>query len=310
MNPFNVTADDVTRVRAALDVKVLMYFDSTELMKRMHAECAPGAPERDCDPSGSQEWVRPSSGRVACCFSKQCSVFNTSTCPADDFSRALGGVIRDEWAIRRLPADGTPPVPVCWYGFGPVHAHSAASIASLAPFVASWATRRDFDGVYIDELFAQSPGEHYLFKYPPGTEFDADGDGKPDSLAAIKAQNDRYRPAFTARLRAALGPGAILIANTAGGIADPALNGLTIEDQEGSQEKLVGWFEAQAAVAHAPPLGVLWLKSGSATECASAAKLRARLPWLLEGTDFYDGGHVVCNHTDAHRGTTLAGGGA
>ena len=31
----------------------------------------------------------------------------------------------------------------------------------------------------------------------------------------------------------------------------------------------------------------------------SAAKLRKRFPWLLEGTDFYDGGHVICNRTAA-----------
>ena len=123
-------------------------------------------------------------------------------------------------------------------------------------------------------------------------------DGQPDSQAAMKAQYDKWRPAFSAGLRAALGPDALMIANSGSGIADPALNGLTIEDQECSGEgQSAAWFEAQAAVAHAPPIGVLWLKSGSTAECASAAKLRERFPWLLEGTDFYDGGRVVCNHT-------------
>ena len=102
---------------------------------------------------------------------------------------------------------------------------------------------------------------------------------------------------FTAGLRAALGPGAILLANTAGGVADPSLNGLTIEDED--EGNVMAWFEAQAAVAHTPLVGVLWLKSGTPAECASAAQLRRMFPWLLEGTDFYDGGHVVCNHTNA-----------
>ena len=52
-------------------------------------------------------------------------------------------------------------------------------------------------------------------------------------------------------------------------------------------------------MAHAPPLGVVWLKSGTPAECTSAAQLRKKFPWLLEGTDFYDGSHVVCNHTSA-----------
>ena len=30
---------------------------------------------------------------------------------------------------------------------------------------------------------------------------------------------------------------------------------------------------------------------------AVAASLRQQFPFLLEGTDFYDGTHVVCNHT-------------
>ena len=299
MQPFNVTRATVDAVRAALDVRVLMYFDSTELMKTMSAECAPGAAPRDCNPAGRERWTRPSSGAIACCFSKQCDAFNTTTCPPDPYSRALARAIDNRWAIRRLPAGAAPPIPICWYGFGPVHAHSAASVAGLVPFVSGWAKGAGFDGVYLDEYFSQSPGDKYLGGYPAGTQFDADGDGQPDSLAEISAQNARFRPAFTAGLRVELGPDAILIANTAGGIADPSLNGLTIEDGEGSPDKLVAWFEAQAAVAHPPQLGVVWLKSGSPAECASAATLRERFPWLLEGTDFYDGGHVICNRTAA-----------
>ena len=40
MQPFNATREVVETVRKTLDVKVLMYFDSTELMKKMVAECA------------------------------------------------------------------------------------------------------------------------------------------------------------------------------------------------------------------------------------------------------------------------------
>jgi hypothetical protein len=110
----------------------------------------------------------------------------------------------------------------------------------------------------------------------------------------------RYRPLFTAGLRAALGPDAIMVANTLG-VVDPSLNGLTIEacDSSETEEQCVERFGAQAAVAAAPNVSVIWLKGSDPQECAIAARLRARFPFMLEGTDFYDGTHVVCNHTGA-----------
>ena len=41
-------------------------------------------------------------------------------------------------------------------------------------------------------------------------------------------------------------------------------------------------------------MSVVWLKGDDPKECAKAKTLRQRLPFLLEGTDFYDGTHVVC----------------
>ena len=69
--------------------------------------------------------------------------------------------------------------------------------------------------------------------------------------------------------------------------------GLTIEACDNSTECLAS-FEAQAAVSHKPLLSVMWLKGSDPAECANAKLMRAALPYLLEGTDFYDGTHVVC----------------
>ena len=58
---------------------------------------------------------------------------------------------------------------------------------------------------------------------------DANGDGKADSPAQIKTQYAQWRNGVTKILRQELGPGAVLIANTAGEGADPSLNGITLE---------------------------------------------------------------------------------
>lgn len=152
-----------------------------------------------------------------------------------------------------------------------------------------------FDGMYIDEFFAAFPGKAYLGGYPQGTTFDADGDGLADSVAQIEAMYSRNAPRFSSALRDALGADALLIANTGGALVDSALNGITIEACD-EEAQCARWFAAQAAVAHAPPLSVMWLKGSSKEECATAARLRGRFPFLLEGTDFYDGTHVVCNN--------------
>ena len=124
---------------------------------------------------------------------------------------------------------------------------------------------------------------------------DTDGDGQPDTLAQTMAQYDKYRPLFSAALRKALGPHAIMIANSGLGQVDPSLNGLTIEACNDAAQ-CVASFKAQAAVAHKPLLSVMWLKGSDPAECANAAALRKQLPFLLEGTDFYDGTHVVCSN--------------
>ena len=143
------------------------------------------------------------------------------------------------------------------------------------------------DGVYFDEYFKSWTHE---FPFP----VDTNGDGKPDTLAESQAQYNKYRPEFSAALRKALGPDAIMIANTEPGQVDPSLNGLTIEACDNAAECIEG-FSAQAAVAHRPLLSVMWLKGSDPAECANAKQMRLKLPFLMEGTDFYDGTHVVCN---------------
>ena len=295
MRPFNATKATVQQVKRDLDATVLMYWDSTDMQVTTPGECAPHAPKRDCDPSGPQQWTHCASGAVACCQSYNCSAFTAPTCPPDAFSRAAERVASPAWAIRRLPADGGAPIPVCWYGFGPMHVHTAASNAALVPFLAGWVRDHGFDGIYLDEYFQTFRYDLYLAGYPAGTLFDATGDGRADTAAAMESSYLKFRPLFTKGLRAALGPDAIMVANTITAV-DPSLNGLTIEACD-EESVCAAKFAAQAKVAHAPMVSVMWLKGSSPNECSNAASLRARFPFLLEGTDFYDGTHVVCNHT-------------
>jgi hypothetical protein len=187
MNPFNATREIVQAVQRTLDAKVVMYWDTTDLKIKTTGECAPNAPKRDCDPQGAEEWTRCSSGAVACCFSFNCSAFHTPTCLPDDFARAVQSVADPAWSIRRLPTAATP-MPVCFYGFGPLHVHSEVSNAALVPLLAGWVQSRGFDGIYLDEYFDTFRTQSYLGGYPNGTQFDATGDGKPDQAAVIEAQ--------------------------------------------------------------------------------------------------------------------------
>ena len=125
----------------------------------------------------------------------------------------------------------------------PPRVRFAKSNAALVPLLAGWVRDRGFDGIYLDEcrrgiqISRQKPPplcriyasrgcryryfetfrtQAYLGGYPDGTKFDATGDGRPDEAAAIEAQYLKYRPLFTAGLRAALGPDAIMVANTIG----------------------------------------------------------------------------------------------
>ena len=59
----------------------------------------------------------------------------------------------------------------------------------------------------------------------------------------------------------------------------------------------------EAATARGLPAGralsVLWLTGAAAVapavQCATVAEIRTRRPWVVAGTDFYDGSHVVCD---------------
>jgi hypothetical protein len=286
MNPFNASKEAVQKVRDDLNARVVMYFDTVNIQIKAQGRCLGSTANKICSNTAT-DWTRCASGAMPCCYGYNCNAYNTTTCPEDDYARALWKVYKPEWAVNQL-TQGQPDTPICRYGKGPLACYSAASNAALVPFLADWLVGHGYDGVYFDQYFK---GWSTKFPYP----VDTDGDGTADTLAETQKQYNLYRPQFSAALRKALGPDAIMIANSGLGQVDASLNGLTIEACDNAANCMKS-FSAQAAVAHKPSLSVMWLKGSDPAECANAKELRMKLPYLLEGTDFYDGTHVVCGN--------------
>ena len=227
MNPYNSSAAAVEKVRTDLNVKVLMYWDTEDIqIKADNGRCLSATRTKICNDSAS-DWTKCASGAMPCCFSYECDAYKTTTCPDDDFSAALRAIYPQSLAVNDLSAgrarvhtqrSAASGIPICIYGKGPLGCHSNRSNTVLVPFLADWVKSRTYDGIYFDQYFK-------LWSHSFAFHVDTDGDGQPDSASQSRAQYDTYRPLFASQLRAALGPGAVMIANSGLGQVDPSLNG-------------------------------------------------------------------------------------
>jgi hypothetical protein len=100
-------------------------------------------------------------------------------------------------------------------------------------------------------------------------------------------------------LREKIGEDKIIIGNSAGAISNADLNGLTIEMEYcESVEQCEDAVEGQYALSNAPAMGIIWLTHSEVIppeeQCRMVAVFQKKYPWLLAGTDFFDGSHVVC----------------
>ena len=351
MDPFNVTKEDIAQIKAELNATVLMYFDTTDIaVPATDGVCA--ANDANCN----SKFPCSTGGPGLCCTTFDCDRFkNAKLCPADSFYHGLSQVFEVDWTVNLLE-NGTRR-PLCKYYFGPVFVPFQKSIDALVPYVASWVKKIGFDGLYLDEFF---PSASIALPLPllQNRQFDADGDGKPETVAAVPTpaingvaliaidaaiaqifirymmiaspsicvcvayfcpeqvvqQFQQFQPKLVSGLRSALGQHAIIIANTVVGQHSSALNGLTIEMEActgSNYDRCVATLIAQHNVSVQPAFAILWLTGESAsnpaaTQCARVAQMQAQLPWVLVGTDFYDGSHVVCNHTFGIPGRSVA----
>ena len=248
------------------------------------------------------------------------------------------------WNVRNLH-DGRPICP-----FGGLH-HKVVPVAAWIPQKESVeamvrfhaeVTVQGYDGLYLDdymssfygpwqtyiELISAHPDRmehcshapvHGTTARPSGCEsyFATGSSGHNSSLAALQAQYAAWRPYYTAKLRQALdvwGP-KLLIANApAPSVADPALNGITIEfehcagDQSPHTDALAAGADAQSLndvcretllgqraqtdLAGLEPVFGLWLTHSEVlpapTQCAELRAVQAALPWVREGDDITD----------------------
>jgi len=105
-------------------------------------------------------------------------------------------------------------------------------------------------------------------------KFDANGDGKPETVAELVGQFKKFKPVMAARLRQGLGDGAIILANTGGPQTSKILNGVTVEMEHCSTDaklkQCLAFLEAQHKVSVHPAISVMWLTGENAANPAAA----------------------------------------
>ena len=156
--------------------------------------------------------------------------------------------------------------------------------------------------LYLDEFHSADS----MFPIPAElahAPFDSDGDATPDTPAELEAQFKKYHPLWASTLRQQqLGPGAMILGNALGDVADPSLNGITIEmlrcadNVTACAERFIAQDRASSS-AVLPGTSVIWMDSATLSadeQCRVVEEVRQRCPFVQPGTDFYDGSHVVC----------------
>ncbi|GJM44919.1 MAG: hypothetical protein DHS20C21_17610 [Gemmatimonadota bacterium] len=131
----------------------------------------------------------------------------------------------------------------------------------------------DWDGLYIDQCTLRFPVSKKRLLEEADTEYDINGDGVADTYEELEIQYETWRPYFTSELRrvvrrnvASAPRGArnkvILLGNAGGPLADPALNGLTLEGigVAYSPFAAIEWALAQEAVSVSPKMTGGWIR--------------------------------------------------
>eukprot|EP01043_Picozoa_sp_COSAG02_P009116 COSAG02_NODE_304_length_25204_cov_11.025095_22_plen_194_part_00 len=177
---------------------------------------------------------------------------------------------------------------------------------------------------YLDDAGGQYNPRFAAIVADSGSNFDVDGDGRPDSVATLVAQWQAFRPYLFRKLREVVGPHGILLANS--GIPhspDSSLSGITLEaeschqdedqgarfalerchDNEcrwtsvwanGTRKECLKAFEGQAAVSASPSMSLYWITELHIVpllqQCADIRALAKSLPAVqfIEGVDVSD----------------------
>lgn len=241
---------------------------------------------------------------------RNCST--TYHCGPSPFLTQLQQTFSPKLAVHDV-TDGLPGVMLESYPGLAKYVWNADSAPLLAKFLGDWVSAHGFDGLYLDGYVSPSRVDFHQCALKeegcqsfmkPNRSYDIDGDGHADSADAVYASYFAWGPAFVAMLRARLGAGAVVLANSAGSISDSSLSGVTIEMEacaRGSTRACSDALDAQRAATASvgtTPISVLWMTHSeampAAEQCKIVAQLQLQYPWVQAGTDFFDGSHVVC----------------
>ena len=300
----------------AAGVVILSPQNATPAVVAAIKAAAPGASVLGYFDFGGMPYLNASAGAplnisCACCTGhvmgdlpgRNCST--TYACGAGTFTTALAAAMPPTTFVARLDLAPGRRELQCGYPGLAAYVPSSATAALIADFVADFFTRAGLDGAYLDGFLSsavRAKGVAEACGAAPGAACDYNGDGKPESPAEALAQYTAWAPALVARLRARLGADAVILANSAGALSDASLSGLTIEmesclDAGACTDAMLGQAAVTATLGRAPS-SVFWLTHSEtmppAQQCAEVAAWQAAHPFILSGTDFFDGSHVVC----------------
>eukprot|EP00295_Goniomonas_pacifica_P046131 CAMPEP_0175911126 /NCGR_PEP_ID=MMETSP0108-20121206/8031_1 /TAXON_ID=195067 ORGANISM="Goniomonas pacifica, Strain CCMP1869" /NCGR_SAMPLE_ID=MMETSP0108 /ASSEMBLY_ACC=CAM_ASM_000204 /LENGTH=346 /DNA_ID=CAMNT_0017233359 /DNA_START=1 /DNA_END=1041 /DNA_ORIENTATION=- len=279
LSPQNITRAHLDKVRAATNNATLLAYWAFGLLPLQHTEgcqCCTGHVMGDLP-------------------GRNCST--TYPCGSGAFTETLWKVFPESLAATQLFDNGTKQV-MCSYPGQAGFVFNDNSSAILANFIGTWVRENGFDGVYLDGYVSPDKAK---YSWPSDEKMDWDGDGQPDTPEQVTQQHFAWAPTFVSRLRDIIGTSSIIIANSAGALSDPNLDGLTIEmesclDSKSCDTAIMG--QRAASRGGGSPLSIMWLTHSEtmppAEQCKRVAEMQVKFPFLLGGTDFFDGSHVVC----------------
>jgi hypothetical protein len=284
-SPQNITRAHLAKVRASVpQSRVVAYWDFG------HMPLKPADPRTCPFCQGHTMGDRPG---------RNCTTTYHCSDPAHNpFVKALNDVFPAELAIRQLYAANGSYSLVQGYPGLAAYMWTAKSTSILHAFLTNWIKDKGFDGIYLDGYGRQT--------FTTDTGYDYDGDGLPETSEQVTNLYNGWAPAFVAMMRSSLGDDALILANSGMANTDTSLSGLTIELEGCTQARGggktcgagLGGQDMAVTATGRESLSVLWLTHSSsmspADQCAFSKKMRAMYPFVQEGTDFFDGSHIVC----------------
>jgi hypothetical protein len=287
-SPQNLTAAHLAKVRKAVpSSRIVAYWDFN------HMPLKPIDPQTCWFCQGHTMGDRPG---------RNCSTTYACSDPQyNPFVKELNQLFPPTLAVRQLYPSNTSYSLVQGYPGLASYMWTSHTTPLLHGFLSKWVTTVGFDGIYLDGYGRQT--------FDTDTGYDYDGDGVAETSQQVTNLYNGWAPAFVAMMRHSLGTDALILANSGEANTDSSLSGLTIELEgctaahgggKSCGAALNGQHVAATAVER-ESLSVLWLTHSNSMspveQCAFARKMQALYPWVQQGTDFFDGSHVVCNGT-------------